>query len=169
MHTCHRALSCLSNIGGLIGSKFQLANTSIICSIMMTWSNGNIFCATGPFTREIHQSPVNSPHKEQWRGDLMFSLICASINDWVNNREAADLRRHRAHYDVIVMITEHCSLINATQFNLLKKKFKFWLILTGIPIYAPRNLGHNWFSYIFCWTSSDLLLIGHFVAYFSVT
>ena len=45
----------------------------------------------------------NSPHKGQWRGALMFSLICARINGWVNNREAGDLRRHRAHYDVIVM------------------------------------------------------------------
>ena len=33
----------------------------------------------------------------------MFRLICVWI-DWVNNREAGDLRRHRAHYDVIVMI-----------------------------------------------------------------
>ena len=49
--------------------------------------------------------PVNSPHNGQWRGALMFSLICVWINDWVNNREAGDLRRHRGHYDVIVMIT----------------------------------------------------------------
>ena len=49
------------------------------------------------------RSPVNSPHKGQWRGALMFSLICAWINGWVNNREAGDLRRHRADYDVIVM------------------------------------------------------------------
>ena len=49
--------------------------------------------------------PVNSPHKGQWRGALMFSLICARINDWVNNRKAGDLRRHRVHYDVILMIT----------------------------------------------------------------
>ena len=47
--------------------------------------------------------PVNSPHKGQWRGALMFSLICVWINGWVNNREAGDLRRHRGHYDVIVM------------------------------------------------------------------
>ena len=46
--------------------------------------------------------PVNSPHKGQWRGALMFSLICARINDWAN-REAGDLRRYRGHYDVIVM------------------------------------------------------------------
>ena len=56
-----------------------------------------------PFVRGIHRSPVKSPHKGQWRGALMFSLICAWINGWVNNVEAGDLRRHRAHYDVIVM------------------------------------------------------------------
>ena len=57
-----------------------------------------------PFVRGIHWSPVNYPHKSQWRGALKFSLICARINGWVNNRESGDLRRHRAHYDVIVMI-----------------------------------------------------------------
>ena len=44
--------------------------------------------------------PVNSPHKGQWRGALMFSLICAWINDWVNNRQAGDLRHHCGHYGV---------------------------------------------------------------------
>ena len=51
----------------------------------------------------IHRSQVNSPHKGQWRGALMFSLICVWINDWVNNPEAGDLRRYRAYYDGIVM------------------------------------------------------------------
>ena len=57
-----------------------------------------------PFVRGIHRSSVNSPHKDQWRGALIFPLICAWIPGWVNNREAGDLRRHRAHYDVIVML-----------------------------------------------------------------
>ena len=35
---------------------------------------------------------------------LMFSLICAWINCWVNNGEAGDYRCYRTHYDVIVMI-----------------------------------------------------------------
>ena len=39
----------------------------------------------------------NSPHKGQWRGAVMFSLICAWTNGWVN---ASDFRRHRGHYDV---------------------------------------------------------------------
>ena len=58
-----------------------------------------------PFVRGIHRSPVNSPHKGQWRGALMFSLIYAWINDWANTRNAGDLRRHRAHYDVTVIST----------------------------------------------------------------
>ena len=63
------------------------------------------------FVRGIHRSPVNSPHKGQWRGALMFSLICAWINRWVNNHEAGDLRRHRNHYDVIVIdgLVQDCS------------------------------------------------------------
>ena len=55
------------------------------------------------FVRGPHRSPVNSPHKDQYRGTLMFSLICACINGWENNRKAGDLRRHRTHLDVIVM------------------------------------------------------------------
>ena len=56
--------------------------------------------------------PVNSPHKGQWRGALMFTLICDRINGWVNNRQAGDLRRHRAHYDVIVMDNDKPRLLS---------------------------------------------------------
>ena len=56
-----------------------------------------------PFVRGIHRSPVNSPHKGQWHGALMFSLICAWTNGWANNKEAGDFRRRCAHYDVTVM------------------------------------------------------------------
>ena len=56
-----------------------------------------------PFVRGIHQSPVNSSHKGQWRGASVVSVICAWINVWVNKLDAGDLRRHLAHYDVIVM------------------------------------------------------------------
>ena len=72
-------------------------------TIMMTPSNGNIFHVAD------HLSPVNSPHKGQWCRALMFSLIWARINGWhgwVNNRKAGDLRRHRAHYDMIVMSSQ---------------------------------------------------------------
>ena len=64
-----------------------------------------------PFVRGIPRSPVNSTHKGQWRGALMFSLLCARINGWVNNREAGDLRRYRSHYDVIVMYANICIIL----------------------------------------------------------
>ena len=56
-------------------------------------------------------SLVDSPHKGQWRGDLMFSLICAWTNGSANNQDAGDLSRHRAHYGVTAttpMVNMHC-------------------------------------------------------------
>ena len=67
--------------------------------------------------------PVNSPHKGQWRGALMFSLICVWINDWINNREAGDLRRYRVHYDVTVMICSDRSLTRALTLLMLRPEY----------------------------------------------
>ena len=36
--------------------------------------------------------------------DVFFDLICAWTNSWANNGDVGDLRRHRTHYDVFVMI-----------------------------------------------------------------
>ena len=40
--------------------------------LMMTSSNGNLFRVTGLLCGGFHGSPVNSPHKGQWRGALTF-------------------------------------------------------------------------------------------------
>ena len=66
------------------------------------------FLCYWPFVRGIHRPPVNSPHKGQWRGVLMFSLIYARNNSWANNGDTGDLRRHRAYCDVIVMCFHQC-------------------------------------------------------------
>ena len=78
------------------------AEVSDRCLIIMTSSNGNIFRVTGHL---CGLSPVNSQHKGQWRGALIFSLIWVWINGWINTRDAGDLRRYHSHYDVIVMST----------------------------------------------------------------
>ena len=84
-----------------------------------------------PFVRGIHRSPVNSPHKGQWRGALMFSLICVWINNWVYNREAGDLRRYRAHYDVIVMV----HVISIHFLNLKLLVFHYHTIATYLMLF----------------------------------
>ena len=70
----------------------------------MTSSNGSIFRATGhlcgEFTGHRWIPRTKASDAELW----CFSLICAWINGWVNNRDAGELRRHRAHYDVIVIL-----------------------------------------------------------------
>ena len=49
-------------------------------------------------------NPPDSPHKGQWSRALIFSLICAWTNSWAHNGDTDDLRRHRVHYDVNVML-----------------------------------------------------------------
>ena len=75
---------------GSVGSWWRHQMESF--SALLTFCAGN-----SPVTGEF------PTHKGQWRGTLMFSFICVWINAWINNREAGDLRRHRTHYDVIVM------------------------------------------------------------------
>ena len=81
---------------------FVSANGGLI-NFTMTSSNGTVFPRYWHFVRGIHRSPLNSPHKGQWSGALMFSLICAWTNGWANHRDTDDLSRHSDHYDVTVM------------------------------------------------------------------
>ena len=85
-------------------------HTSLQRVSMMTSSDGNISALLAICVGNS-PVPVNSPHKGQWRGALMVSLICSWTNRWVNNREADDLRRHQAHYDVSV--TRECNIKGA--------------------------------------------------------
>ena len=82
--------------------RLSLPQAKIIHDDVLNWKH---FPRYWPFVRGIYQSPVNSPQKGQWCRALVFSLICIWINSSVNNREAGDLRRYRARYDVIVMET----------------------------------------------------------------
>ena len=78
------------------------------CTCMMTSSNGNIFRVSGHLCGEF-TGPRWIPRTKASDAELlMFSLICVWINNWVNNREAGDLRRYRGHYDVIVMGKSSC-------------------------------------------------------------
>ena len=79
------------------------------------------FSALLAFVRGSHRSRVNSLHKGQLREALMFLLVRAWINGWVNNREPDDLRNYRAHYDVTVMMD--------------------WVI--DLSPYKPEDLGIN--------------------------
>ena len=98
-YTSSSAGTLFSNLDWIQSHPFEVKVTHH----MMTSSNGNIFHVTGPFVSGIHRSPVESSNKGQWHGALVFSLICAWTNGWTNNRDAGDLRRRCAHYDVNVM------------------------------------------------------------------
>ena len=87
----------------------------------------------------LHYWRLWIPHECQWCRALMFSLICAWINNLVNNREAGDLRRHRTHYAVIVMT---CQVSGISYNNLSCKPLVMILRLTTISIweFQTQNL-----------------------------
>ena len=95
----------LTGIGLISHNSFKL---------MMMPSNGNIFRVTGPLWGEsTGHRHVDSPLKGQWRGALIFSLICALTNIWANNRDADDLRRHRDIMTSLLWV-EQCHSLNQT-------------------------------------------------------
>ena len=99
------------------------------------------FKRTWPFVRGIHRWPVNSPQKGQWRGALMFSLISFWINSWINNGEAGDLKRHRAHYDVTVISEIECYPLRTWQ----KKRFRNCLWTVNFWTHCALSTPSQWF------------------------
>ena len=70
---------------------------------MMTSSNESIFRITGHLCGEF-TGHLWIPNTKASDAKLsLIILICVWINDLINNGEAGDLRRHRAHYDVPIM------------------------------------------------------------------
>ena len=104
-----------------------------------------------PFVRGIHRSPVNSPHRGQWRGALMFSLMCVWINGWVNNREAGDVRRYRAHYDVSVKECILCIMFVVRTLPPLVVRYRWFLsVFSGLVYWHDLR--------IICVTLTGILL-----------
>ena len=89
-------------------SANQLPKRALTFHDVIKWTH---FPRDWPFVPGIHRSPVNSPQKGQWCGTLMFSLIWAWTNGWVNICKAGDLRRHRAHYDATVMYMQNGDVV----------------------------------------------------------
>ena len=95
------AHSCLWNESRDISSRN--GHQGDILPFMKPSSNGNIFRATGPLCGEF-TGPRWIPCTKASNAELWCFLWSAPwINGWVNNREPRDLRRHRAHYNVLEM------------------------------------------------------------------
>ena len=119
-----------------------------ILAFLLWWRHQmkNIFRVTGPLCGEYtgHRwiPRTKASHAEFW----CFFLSAPWVNGWVNTREAGDLRRHRAHYDVIVMM-------NLTPLRIQS----IWILMEDKELYKQNWPGPNqrkteqkmWF-YKFC-------------------
>ena len=102
---------------------------------MMTSSNGNIFRITIPFWGE------STGHR--WiplikASDTELCCFLRSVpeqtNIWANNRDAGNLRRHRAHYDITVMAVKTVLCVGLGE--LLNKKM-------CLLQWRPMSVGSN--------------------------
>ena len=104
---------------------------------MMTSSNGNIFRVTGPlfgeFTCHRWIPLTKTSDAELW----CFLWSASWRNGWVNVREAGDLRRHRAHYDVIVMALRWKTASDLDTWATLEKRWYQIIPETTLPWYQP--------------------------------
>ena len=77
-------------------------------------------------------------------------LICASTNNWVNNRDVGNLGRHRDHHDVTLMIWANDTYGFAKKLNIAKSKrnqnkslYMLWCLL--LPWHSQGFL--RWFYF----------------------
>ena len=124
----HRKLYCGNNYGittkrgGRLKFIFVLHQTILVCrkfALMTYHQHDDVikwkhFRVIGHLCGEFAGYRWIPRTQGQWRGALMFSFMCASINGWEKNREVGDLRHHRAHYDVTVM-SYSCERLFATK------------------------------------------------------
>ena len=128
--------------------RIVLWQSSVLCTVshmmyftrtsMMMSSSGNIFRVTchlcGEITGHRWIPRTKASDAELWS----FSLICAWINGWVNNREDGDLRRHRANYDVIVTLWRKTKTVSH---HTTKQRFALELGKQMTPLWL--NHAHN--------------------------
>ena len=110
---------------------------------MMTSSNGNI-SALLALRMGNSRSLVDSPHRSQWRGALVFSLTCAWTNGCANNLDVDDLWRHRAHYDITVIFQRIPATYDKEINPSLSKpslKFNSSLYKIGLTSFAKQGTG----------------------------
>ena len=133
---------------------------SISCELALipSWRHQmETFSTLLPPSEGNHRSPVVSPYKGQWRGALMFSLICARTNGWAKNRDAGDLKRYCAHYNVIVIYECHRA------HRICQRWFWWWLGVVGQGVshwsnvywLLPGNSGEGWWYY-WCYSHDSM-------------
>ena len=123
---------------------------------MMTSSNENIFRVTGPLCGEF-TGHRRIPHTKA--GDAELWCLCyLRVNKRLslNNREAGDLRRQRAHYDIIVIKLPHRSLIQCK--NATSRSNQWHVVLSKLFTLPPTtyqgqkdNLSDKWLQLMMLW------------------
>ena len=96
------------------------------------------------FVRGFHRSPVKFPLQSPVTRSFDVFFICAWINGWVNNREAGDLRRNRAHYDVNIMLRSRTSrMLSCSLWPLINRFIRSEGVIKCLLPHGPDSIWLN--------------------------
>ena len=100
-----------------------------------SWNNG-LRCMS-LYILTIIEETGEFPHKGQWRWALMFSLITAWTNSWVNNRNPGDLRPIMTS---LLWVISCISLTGALWFHVLSLNLSNQNFEDSVPPAQQRQL-----------------------------
>ena len=139
--------SCCSFMKHISIQLYQL-----LCKLNISFSVHNL--THSPRERRIPLSPVNAPHKGQWRRTLLFSLICA----WRLNKRPSKQSRRRWFDTPLYSSWCHCDVYNFSHISsplTLEIKYKRNIQMTtwyscliydsSAEIYGPYIYMFRWF------------------------
>ena len=113
--------------------QYIMTNTSSVHEDIIRWK---YFPGYRPFVRRIHRSPVNAPHKGQWRRTLIFSLICAWTDGWVTVETLVI-------WDAIVLIMTSLQCRQGRHYIYKYILFRDWVRhVEGVPALYNKLLRH---------------------------
>ena len=169
---CHRGVCCSIrelNTKVTLSSAHKKIDTRVHTTFSWWRHQMETFSALLTICAGNSPVPVNSPHKGQWGGALMFSLICVWINDWVYNRESGGLRRHRAHYDVIVMRPINSSALESIHHSIWKPSLinfrrKSKVFYSRYNSCWSQGQSHNYFSNLWRHIRTIMVTYGEWMA-----
>ena len=125
---------------------------------MMTSSNGHIFRVTGHLCGEFTGHRWIARTKASDAELCYFRWYASWIKGWVHNRDAGDLRCHRAHYGVIIMgdwsFTHHYVGSNGNDQRKwsLARQFEFRISANMMMQFSEKSL--QWLN---VWSDADFM------------
>ena len=124
----------MSTQGSLLSLPHLIARDYMTHGDVIKWKHFRV-------VKGIHGSTVVSPYKCQWRGALMYSLMCATTNCWANSQHAGALRHHLDSIAQLLILSE--LLYGSVTWHRWLLIMIWYYAIIKIELFVVRNCQHT--------------------------